>query len=111
MSQEDIDRFVARLFDKDPPTMRPNTLPLPYSNDNHPPLVRIIVLLLTFFLAINTSPFARPSRKALMISISWIYGIAFLALQKCFTKSQRLSLCFYLMVFRVFDVDGCSYVP
>jgi hypothetical protein len=53
MSQEDIDRFVARLFDKDPPTVRPDTLPLPYSNGNHPPLVRIIVLLLTFFLQLT----------------------------------------------------------
>jgi hypothetical protein len=54
MSQEEIDGFVARLFDKDPPTTRPDTLPLPYSNENHPPLVRITVLLLTFFLAIYT---------------------------------------------------------
>jgi hypothetical protein len=37
MPQEEIDGFVARLFDKDPP-----------------PSVRITVLLLTFFLAIYT---------------------------------------------------------
>jgi hypothetical protein len=53
MSQEEIDGFVARLLDKDPPTARLNTLPLPYGNDNPPPSVRITVLLLTFFLAIN----------------------------------------------------------
>jgi hypothetical protein len=51
MSQEEIDGFVARLFDKDPPTARPDTLPLPYSNENSPPSVRITVLLLNFFLA------------------------------------------------------------
>jgi hypothetical protein len=45
---------MTRLFDKDPPTTWPNTLPLPYSNDNPPPSVRITVLLLTFFLVINT---------------------------------------------------------
>jgi hypothetical protein len=50
MPQEEINRFVARLFDKDPPTARPNTLPFPYNSDNPPPLVRIIVLLLTFIL-------------------------------------------------------------
>jgi hypothetical protein len=54
ISQEEIDGFVAHLFDKDPPTTWPDTLSLPYSNGNPPPSVRIIVLLLTFFLVINT---------------------------------------------------------
>jgi hypothetical protein len=36
MSQEEIDGFMAHLFDKDPPIMRPDTLPLPYSNENPP---------------------------------------------------------------------------
>jgi hypothetical protein len=45
---------VARLFDKDPPTTRPDTLPLPYSSDNSPPSVRITILLLIFYPAINT---------------------------------------------------------
>jgi hypothetical protein len=54
MSQEEIDGFMARLFDKDPPITRPNILPLPYSDENPPSLVRITVLLLTFFLAIYT---------------------------------------------------------
>jgi hypothetical protein len=54
MSQEEIDGFMTRLFDKDPPIARRNTLPLPYSNKNPPHLVRITVLLLTFFLAIFT---------------------------------------------------------
>jgi hypothetical protein len=54
MSLEEIDGFVACLFDKDQPTVRPDTLPLPYSNDNPPPSVMVSVLLLTFFLTINT---------------------------------------------------------
>jgi hypothetical protein len=44
---------VAHLFDKDPMTVRPDNLPLPYSNDNPPPLVKITVLLLPFYPAIN----------------------------------------------------------
>jgi hypothetical protein len=55
MSQEEIDGFVARLFDKDPPTARPDTLSLPYSNDNPLPSVSITVLLLTFFLQLTHS--------------------------------------------------------
>jgi hypothetical protein len=55
MSQEEIDRFVARLFDKDPPTARSDTLPLPYSNKNPPPSVRITVLLITFSLQFTHS--------------------------------------------------------
>jgi hypothetical protein len=54
MSQEEIDGSMAHLFDKDQPTAWPDTLPLPYSNENPPPSVRIIVLLFTFFLAIYT---------------------------------------------------------
>jgi hypothetical protein len=54
MSQEEIDGFVARLFAKDPTTARPDTLLLPYINENPPPSVRITVLLLTFFLVIYT---------------------------------------------------------
>jgi hypothetical protein len=54
MPQEEIDGFVARLFDKDPLTVWLDTLPLPYSSGNPPPSVRIIVLLLTFYPAINT---------------------------------------------------------
>jgi hypothetical protein len=54
MSQEEIDGFMARLFDKGPPTARPDTLSLPYSNENPPPSLRITILLLAFFLAIYT---------------------------------------------------------
>jgi hypothetical protein len=52
MSQKEIDGFVAHLFDKDPPTARPVILPLPYTNENPPPLVRITIILPTFFLII-----------------------------------------------------------
>jgi hypothetical protein len=55
MSQEEIDGFVARLFDKDPPTMRHDTLSLPYSDENTPPSVRITILLLTFSLQFTHS--------------------------------------------------------
>jgi hypothetical protein len=51
------------------------------------------------------------SRKVLMILMSWIYGITFLALQKYLTYSWRLLSCFYRMVFRLSIVDGRSYVP
>jgi hypothetical protein len=34
--------------------VRPDTLPLPYSNENPPPSVRITILLLAFFLVIYT---------------------------------------------------------
>jgi hypothetical protein len=53
MPQEEIDRSVARLFDKDPPTPWTDTLPLPYIRDNPPPSVRITILLLTFYPVIN----------------------------------------------------------
>jgi hypothetical protein len=53
MPQEEIDRFVARLFDKDPLTMRPDTLSLPYSSENSPPSVRITIFLLTFYSTTN----------------------------------------------------------
>jgi hypothetical protein len=38
--------FVARLFDKDPPTARSADLPLPYSSENPHPSVRVIVILI-----------------------------------------------------------------
>jgi hypothetical protein len=33
LSQEDVNRFVTQFFDKDPPTVRPPDLPLPYSTE------------------------------------------------------------------------------
>jgi hypothetical protein len=43
-SPDKIDMFVAHLFDKDPLTMQPDNLPLPYSYKNPPPLVRILAV-------------------------------------------------------------------
>jgi hypothetical protein len=37
----EIDQFMARLFDKDPPTPRPARVPPPFSSDNLPPEVRV----------------------------------------------------------------------
>jgi hypothetical protein len=43
LTQAEIDRFVGRLFDKDPPTMWPASMPAPFSSENPPPLVSFIV--------------------------------------------------------------------
>jgi hypothetical protein len=45
MPQEEINRFVAYLFDKDPLTARLDNLPLPYSSENPAPLVRTLAFL------------------------------------------------------------------
>jgi hypothetical protein len=39
LSDEEISRFVARLFDKLPPIARPATLLVPYCSENPPPSV------------------------------------------------------------------------
>jgi hypothetical protein len=46
-----------------------------------------LTTVLGFFMAISSTILRSltPSHKVLMISMSWIYGIAFLALQKYFT--------------------------
>jgi hypothetical protein len=43
LSQAEIDRFMGRLFDKDPPDAQPATIPVPFSSENPPPLVRITI--------------------------------------------------------------------
>jgi hypothetical protein len=53
MPQEEIDGFVAHLFDKDPPTARPDNLSLPYNSGNPPPSVRITILLIILHSTIN----------------------------------------------------------
>jgi hypothetical protein len=40
LNQEEIDQLVARLFDKDPPTPCPASVPTPFSWENLPPVVR-----------------------------------------------------------------------
>jgi hypothetical protein len=53
MPQEEIDGFVARLFDEDPPTAWPDTLLLSYNSDNPLPSVRVTVLLSILHPVIN----------------------------------------------------------
>jgi hypothetical protein len=55
LSQEEVDRFVGRLIDKDPPTAWPANLPLPYSRKNPPPSVRTTVILIILQPAISIS--------------------------------------------------------
>jgi hypothetical protein len=45
LSQEEIDGYVAQLFDEDLSTTWPADLPLPFSSENPPPLVRATVNL------------------------------------------------------------------
>jgi hypothetical protein len=40
LTQEEIDQLVARLFDKDPPTLQLASVPTPFSSENPPPVVR-----------------------------------------------------------------------
>jgi hypothetical protein len=42
---DEIDEFIAYLFDRGVPTARPDAVPLPFSSENPPPLVRVIVFL------------------------------------------------------------------
>jgi hypothetical protein len=44
LTADEIDGFVAHLFDRGVPTARPDAVPLPFSSENPPPLVRVIVL-------------------------------------------------------------------
>jgi hypothetical protein len=42
---DEIDGFVAHLFDKGVPTARPDAVPLPFSSENPPPLVKVMFFL------------------------------------------------------------------
>jgi hypothetical protein len=42
LTAHEIDGFVAHLFDRGVPTVRPDVVPLPFSSKNPPPLVRIL---------------------------------------------------------------------
>jgi hypothetical protein len=50
LTADEIDGFVAHLFDRGVPTVRPDAVPLPFSSENPPPLVRVLFLLTCFFL-------------------------------------------------------------
>jgi hypothetical protein len=46
LTANEIDGFVAHLFDRGVPTARPDAVPLPFSSENPPPLVRVLVSLI-----------------------------------------------------------------
>jgi hypothetical protein len=45
LTADEIDGFVAHLFDRGVPTVRPDAVPLPFSSENPPPLVRVLLFL------------------------------------------------------------------
>jgi hypothetical protein len=45
LTADEIDGFVAHLFDWGVPTARPDAVPLPFSSENPPPLVRVLFFL------------------------------------------------------------------
>jgi hypothetical protein len=45
LTVDEIDGFVAHLFDRGMPIVRPDTVPLPFSSENLPPLVRVLFSL------------------------------------------------------------------
>jgi hypothetical protein len=45
LTTDEIDGFVAHLFDRGVPTVRPDVVPLPFNSENPPPLVRVLVFL------------------------------------------------------------------
>jgi hypothetical protein len=45
LTVDEIDGFVAHLFDRGVPTVRPDAVPLPFSSENPPPLVRVLSFL------------------------------------------------------------------
>jgi hypothetical protein len=46
LTKVEIDRLVGHLFDKDPPGLWPNTVPMPYCTKNPPPSVRTIAFFI-----------------------------------------------------------------
>jgi hypothetical protein len=45
LTADEIDGFVAHLFDRGVPTVRPDAVPLPFSSENPHPLVRVLFFL------------------------------------------------------------------
>jgi hypothetical protein len=45
LTADEIDGFVAHLFDRCVPTLRPDAVPLSFSSENPPPLVRVLFFL------------------------------------------------------------------
>jgi hypothetical protein len=48
LTADEIDGFVARLFDKGVPTAHPDAVPMAFSSENPPPLVRVLFFLNLF---------------------------------------------------------------
>jgi hypothetical protein len=45
LTADEIDEFVAHLFDRGVPTVHPDAVPLPFSSENPPPLVSVLSFL------------------------------------------------------------------
>jgi hypothetical protein len=45
LTADEIDGFVAHLFDRGVLNARPDAIPLPFSIENHPPLIRVLFFL------------------------------------------------------------------
>jgi hypothetical protein len=45
LTADKIDGFVAYLFDRGVPTVRPDAVPLHFNSENPPPLVRVLFFL------------------------------------------------------------------
>jgi hypothetical protein len=48
LTADEIEEFIARLFDRGVPTARPDAVPLPFSSENPPPLVTVLFFLNLF---------------------------------------------------------------
>jgi hypothetical protein len=45
LTVDEIYEFVAHLFDRSVPTVRPDAVPLPFSSENPPPFIRVMFFL------------------------------------------------------------------
>jgi hypothetical protein len=45
LTADEIDGFIAHLFDRGVVTVRPDAVPLPFSSENPPPFVRVLSFL------------------------------------------------------------------
>jgi hypothetical protein len=48
LSSEEIDRFIAHLFDRGVPTAHPSSVSMPYNSNKPPPLVRVLDFFKSF---------------------------------------------------------------
>ena len=48
LTVDEIDGFVAHLFDRGVSTVHPDEVPLPFSSENPPPSVKVLVFLHLF---------------------------------------------------------------